>query len=287
MENKNYKTHISLFIKGIVIGIGGIAPGLSGSVIMISLGLYTRTIDAFANLFKEFKKNIIFLGPIMSGMMISAAFFSRIIDNLLKNYGTQTRLAFFGMLIGTLPLFYAEVKREEKLKPIHYVLMVPSFLVGIGMLIQGGVNNTEELTIPLLFVLGFLGVALTIIPGLNWATFFSALGIYEHWLLIMSFRFNETGFAIYIPVLVGAIVGLFTVSKAVSYLLHKNYTATLSVLFGFYLAIIPGIAQDSSGGFVTFESGMPFYIGMTLFVIGIFVAYWCGMMSKRGMAEKS
>jgi putative membrane protein len=276
MENIKYKTHITLFLKGIVIGIGGIAPGLSGSVIMISLGLYSRTIDAIATLFKDFKKNIIFLSPIISGMMISVVFFSRVIDYLLKQHGVQTRLAFSGMLIGTIPLFYAEVKRKEKLKIVHYILMIPSFLFGIGLLLLGNMTSTEEISIPLSFVLGFLGMALTIIPGLNWATFFSALGIYEHWLTLMSFRFNETGFAIYIPALIGALIGLFTISKAVSFLLSAAYAATLSVLFGFYLAIIPGIVRDSSGGFVDFGGGAPLYTGLVLFVAGVFIAYWCG-----------
>ena len=48
--------NIKNFIKGIIVGIGGIAPGLSGSVFMVILGLYTKVIGAIADLFKDFKK---------------------------------------------------------------------------------------------------------------------------------------------------------------------------------------------------------------------------------------
>ena len=48
------------FLKGLIVGIGGIAPGLSGSVLLVIFGLYQKTINAIATLFKDFKKNILF-----------------------------------------------------------------------------------------------------------------------------------------------------------------------------------------------------------------------------------
>ena len=50
---------IKNFFKGIIVGIGGIAPGLSGSVLLVILGLYQKTIDAMGTLFKNFKKNVL------------------------------------------------------------------------------------------------------------------------------------------------------------------------------------------------------------------------------------
>ena len=272
---------IKLFIKGLVIGIGGVAPGLSGGIIMISLGLYSQTIDSIATLNKDFKKKMLFLVPIISGMLISTIFFSRVIDNLLEHFEIQTRLAFFGMLIGTVPLFFAEVKSKERLKPKHYILMVPSFILGLCILFLGTtVSTAEAITIPIAFVLGFFGIALTIIPGFNWASFFSAFGLYGHWLTLMSFRPEDFSLAVYTPALAGALIGLFTVSKAVNFLFRYDYTATLSVLFGFFIAVIPSIILDSSGYIGDFEFGTPVYIGLVLFVIGIFIAYYLGKLSK-------
>ena len=56
------------FLKGIVVGIGGIAPGLSGSVLLVILGLYQKTITAIGTLFKDFKRNLIFLFPLFLGL---------------------------------------------------------------------------------------------------------------------------------------------------------------------------------------------------------------------------
>ena len=58
------------FLKGIIVGIGGIAPGLSGSVLLVILGLYQKTINAIGTIFKNFKKNITFLVPLFLGFGI-------------------------------------------------------------------------------------------------------------------------------------------------------------------------------------------------------------------------
>ena len=278
---KGLMKHINLFVKGVVIGIGGVAPGLSGSVIMINLGLYSRTIDAIATLKKDFKKKIIFLSPIVLGMLISTIIFSRVIDGLLGRFEIQTRLFFFGMLIGTIPLFFAEVKRREKLKSKDYIIMVPSFLLGLALLFLGDTaSSSETISIPIAFILGFFGIVLTIIPGLNWATFFSPFGLYGHWLTLMSFRAEDFSLAVYIPALIGVFIGLFTVSKAVSFLFRSAYTTTMSVLFGFFIAVIPSIIVDSSDNLENFSFGAPVYIGFVLFIAGIFIAYWFGKLSK-------
>ena len=41
------------FLKGIVGGIGNIVPGLSGSALLIILGVYESCIDAISNIFKN------------------------------------------------------------------------------------------------------------------------------------------------------------------------------------------------------------------------------------------
>ena len=50
---------IKNFLKSIIIGIGGIAPGLSGSVMMIIFGIYQDTVDALGTIFKDFKKKFV------------------------------------------------------------------------------------------------------------------------------------------------------------------------------------------------------------------------------------
>ena len=100
------------FLKGIIVGIGGIAPGLSGSVLLVILGLYQKTITAIGTLFKNFKQNLKFLIPLVLGFGVGILIFSKVVDFLLANFEMYTRYAFLGLVIGTIPLFYKEVKKE-------------------------------------------------------------------------------------------------------------------------------------------------------------------------------
>ena len=50
-----------LIIKGIIIGIGKIIPGVSGSLLAISLGIYEKAIESMINIFKKPQENILFL----------------------------------------------------------------------------------------------------------------------------------------------------------------------------------------------------------------------------------
>ena len=73
------------FFKGIMVGIGGIAPGLSGSVLLVILGLYEKTINAIGTIFNDFKKNLKFLIPLFLGFGIGVIIFSKVVDYLLEN----------------------------------------------------------------------------------------------------------------------------------------------------------------------------------------------------------
>ena len=94
------------FLKGIIAGIGGVAPGLSGSVFLVILGLYQKTINAIGTLFKNFKQNVLFLIPLCLGFGVGAILFSKLVNFLLANYEMYTRFAFLCLVLCTKPLFY-------------------------------------------------------------------------------------------------------------------------------------------------------------------------------------
>ena len=168
------------FLKGIIVGIGGIAPGLSGSVLLVILGLYQKTITAIGTLFKNFKQNIKFLIPLVLGFGVGVLLFSKVVDFLLANFEMYTRYAFLGLVIGTIPLFYKEVKKEGFDKK-YYILMLIGAIVGFA-LFSFNKNLFPVITDPNLFQSVILGVAVagsSIVPGVDSAVILSTLGLYE------------------------------------------------------------------------------------------------------------
>ena len=91
------KNIIINLLKGIVIGIGKIIPGVSGAVIAISLGVYEKGLEAITKINKE---NIKFLINIGSGIVISIILFSKLILYFMNNYYLPTMLLFIGLIIG-------------------------------------------------------------------------------------------------------------------------------------------------------------------------------------------
>ena len=90
------------FFKGIIVGLGGIAPGLSGSVLLIIFGLYRKCLDALGTIFRDFRKKVGFLLPLVAGMGVGVLLFSKILDFLLTNHEVPTRFCFLGLILGTI-----------------------------------------------------------------------------------------------------------------------------------------------------------------------------------------
>lgn len=117
------------FFKGIFVGIGGIAPGLSGSILLVIFGLYTKMIDAMGNFFKNIKKNTLFLIPLFFGFGVGVFIFGKIVDYLITHYEIYTRYTFLGLILGTIPLFYKEVI-QKGFSNKYYIVISISFVLG-------------------------------------------------------------------------------------------------------------------------------------------------------------
>ena len=73
------KDKILLILKGFVLGIANIIPGVSGGTLAITLGIYERMIEAISHFFSNFKDNLKFVMFLGIGILISLALFSNVI----------------------------------------------------------------------------------------------------------------------------------------------------------------------------------------------------------------
>ena len=87
-------------LKGMVIGIANIIPGVSGGTMMVAMGIYDKLIHCITHLFSEFKKNVLFLAPIAVGMAIAVVGSSFTIEKLFESFPFQTSLFFVGLVVG-------------------------------------------------------------------------------------------------------------------------------------------------------------------------------------------
>ena len=230
------------FFKGIIVGIGGIAPGLSGSVLLIIFGLYRQTLEAFGSLVKDFKKNIKFLLPLVCGMILGVLLFSKVVDFTLEHYEMPTRFCLLGLIVGTLPMVWKEV-RKEGFSLWHY----PIILVAAGLGFLFFLVNPDafpQITTPTLLQSVLLGVAVaatTIIPGVEPAAVLSSLGFYEMYVGALA----DLNFGILLPMALGLVLGAVGISAAMSWLFRRFYTVTYCVIFGIFLSMIPQMLTEN------------------------------------------
>ena len=254
------------FFKGMLVGIGGISPGLSGSVLLVILGLYQKVINTIGNFFKDIKNNFKFLLPIVLGAGVGIVLFSKIVDYLLGNFEMYTRFAFLGLILGTIPLFYKEVKKEGFSKK-YYINIVVAFIVGIVLFTcnKGMFPKIENPNLFQSILLGFAVAGSSIVPGVDSAVILSTLGLYE--LYVSSIANLEM--TILLPAGLGLAIGVILISFIMNKLIKNYYTATFSIIFGLFLAIVPNVLTESCALGFNIQSVLSIIICIVSFVFSI------------------
>ena len=268
------------FLKGIIVGIGGVAPGLSGSVLLIIFGLYRKTLEALGSLLKDLRNNLRFLAPLVAGMFAGVLLFSRVIDFCLASYEMPTRFCFLGLILGTLPMVWREVKKEGFRKG-HY-LLVALAAAGGTWLFTVNPNAFTQVTDPNLLQCIALGVAVAataIIPGVDPAVFLSTLGFYEMYVHALA----TLDLTVLAPMVIGLALGAVGISFGMSQLFKRFYTITYSVIFGIFLSMIPNMLTANCVPGANIQSVVAFI----LLVLGFALSFYLGDLERNNAALRA
>jgi putative membrane protein len=100
-------------LKGMVIGLANIIPGVSGGTMMVSMGIYDNLIYSITHLFKEFKKAVRILFPYAVGMVVAIATLSFALKWAFAEFPLPTNTLFIGLILGGLPAILKQIKGEK------------------------------------------------------------------------------------------------------------------------------------------------------------------------------
>ena len=262
------------FLKGIIVGLGGVAPGLSGSVLLIIFGLYQKTLDALGSLLTNFRKNVRFLLPLVAGMFLGVLLFSKLIDFFLNAYEMPTRFCFLGLILGTLPMVWQEVKKEGFSRK-YYLVIALAAVIGTWFFTVNP-NAFPQVTDPTLLQKLLLGVAVAataIVPGVDPAVFLSTLGFYEMYVAALA----NVDLAILIPMVGGLAIGAVAISFTMSLLFRRFYTASFSVIFGIFLSMIPNMLTESCVLGLNAASA----VSVAVLILGFLISWYLGDLPRH------
>ncbi len=284
------KSNIVLVVKGFIMGIANVIPGVSGGTLALTLGIYEKFITAISHFFSNLKENIKFLIPIAIGMVLAIITMSSLITECFEKFPVPTSTFFMGLVIGGVPLLTAKVKGKKEVKQVSsYIIMALTFslvlFLALAPSIFGDTGDVKlNLTFGSLLILFFIGIiasATMVIPGVSGSLVLMLLGFYFPILkTIKSFlKFNNfmRDFIILAVFGIGVLVGIVLVAKLIEYLLKKFETKTYFGVIGFILAsiiAIPISVNNELGSFVL--SFVPVLVGLVTMAIGIFIGFKLG-----------
>lgn len=263
------------FCKGIIVGIGGVAPGLSGSVLLIIFGLYQKTLHAIGNFFSDWRTHLRFLLPLLAGMGAGVLLFSRVLDHLLANFEMPTRFAFLGLILGTVPMLWAEVRKNGFARR-HYVAVALAAVLGFWVFFfrtGGGLPTVTEPNAAQSVFLGIAVAATAIIPGVDPAVLLSTLGLYEAYVRALA----TLDLTILLPMLLGLALGAVVISRGMAALFDRFYTLTFSVIFGVFLSMIPHMLTESCVLGLDLRSA----VSLLVMVLGFALSYYLGDLENN------
>ncbi|MDR2546618.1 MAG: DUF368 domain-containing protein [Lachnospiraceae bacterium] len=222
-------------LKGIVVGIGFIVPGISGAALAAIFGFYEELLSFVGNLTKDFTKNLRFFLPIGIGGFAGVILGSRVMGDFFKIAEIPLIWFFVGCVCGIMPGLFAKAGQNGRRK-VHLAIAVVSFiLMGALMLaLQGGLETvnvpTEQMWV--WFFVGALMALSAVIPGFSTGTLLIYLGIYGE---VMD-GIGNLVLPILIPVMIGAVVCAFLVAKVFDRLFKKYHAGMYHFVIGLILA---------------------------------------------------
>lgn len=285
-------------IKGMLIGLANIIPGVSGGTMMVSMGVYEKIIGVVNNLFKDIKKSILTLAPLGIGMLLGVAGFSFLIPWCLEVYPFPTSFCFIGLILGGVPAIIKPAKESlhkegKSISLAHIIAFVFFFALAVGM---AAMNETQtssasfELSVGFMIAIFFVGVvaaATMVIPGVSGSLVLMILGFYEGLMSSISgfisavFAWDWTLIWYYVGVLapfgIGVIVGIFAVAKLIEFLFAKFPSVTYSGILGLIVASPIAIVIKMGRNNI---NAVTIILGIVLFAIGAWFTYWFGKKTE-------
>ncbi len=258
-------------LKGILVGIGAITPGLSGGVLAVVFGIYEPLMRFLANLRVKFMANVRYFIPVVVGVGLGVVGFSSVVDYAFTHFAAQFTWLFIGFISGTLPSLFKTSGANGR-KAWHWVLL-GAMAVGTYFFMSWMEtirNVTMQPTFGSWILSGMLVGLGLIVPGMSPSNFLIYLGLYQP----MASGIRQLDFGVIIPLALGLIIIILLLAKGIAWLFKKAYT----FMYHFILGIVIGSTAAIIPGGVT---GWTIAVCAVLFVVGVAGSYALAKLDEK------
>jgi putative membrane protein len=281
------------FVRGSLIGIAELIPGISGGTIALVTGVYQRVIDSaaeavrgivlvlrfsktnFAKATTHFKSiSWSLLIPMLVGMVTAIFVAAGIVEPLLEQYPTATKALFAGLIAASL--FVPITLSGMGWKISHYLVLLLSSVAAFAFTSIPRAADADPSFIVIMVSAAFAVCAL-VLPGISGSYLLLALGMYAPTLGAV----NDRVFGYLGTFVLGAIVGLASFVSLLQWLLAHKLKMTMVVMTGLMIGSLRALWpwQDESGGVMLPEVG--FGLELLMFGVGSAVVFSLVVLERR------
>lgn len=269
---------ILLILKGFIMGIANIIPGVSGGTFAIILGIYEKLINILSCFWKNIKESLKFIIPLVIGIAIALIGGSYLIDFGLDNFPIATMMLFIGLIIGGLPYIYIKVHKKYSFLNVSIFIIIAAIVILISLLNMNktvSLDNISFLLIVKLIFVGMITAATTIIPGISGSLVLMNMGYYEGIIEAVKglTKISQLGhnIAILLPFGIGVIFGFILVARLIKWLLNRFPIQSYFGILGFVVASIVCILIKID---YTNINVLEIVVGFVLLVSGAFATFF-------------
>lgn len=283
-------------IRGVVIGVANIIPGVSGGTMMVTMGIYDKLLGSITGLFKQFKKSVRTLLPYFIGMAVGIVAFAFLLTKvLLVKFPLPTAFAFIGLIVGGIPVLLKRVKGAKAgtkagakggfLSCVVVFALFFALIIGMQFLGEGAERavTPSVLNTLIMLVMGVLAAAAMVVPGVSGSLLLLAFGYYNAVTGAVT-EFISAVFDWNLPVLlektallfpfgIGVLLGIFFVAKLIEWLLAHYERLTYCGILGLVAASPVPVFSNAWGGSV---GVIVILASAATFGAGFAVAYFMG-----------
>lgn len=239
-QERSAAGYVGVTLRGMCMGAADVVPGVSGGTMAFILGIYQELIEAIRSVNANFLRTLLsfrlkealslipwkFLGALVIGILFAVFSLAKLLAWLLEYKPVFLWSFFFGLILASI----LTVGRNLEKRNLAALLWAAFGAAGAYFLVGMVPVNTPEAPW-FLFLSGAVAICAMILPGISGSFILLLLGKY-HFVLAAV---NERNFLVLAVFTAGAVFGITSFSRLLSWLLRKQHDVTIALLLGLML----------------------------------------------------
>ena len=276
MRSRNTSDYITLFFKGIFMGIADAIPGISGGTIALLFGIYEELIKSISelklSLFYELKNkgfnsfweklNGNFLLVLVLGIGISLISFVKISATFLESFPLFIWSFFLGLIFATVNVIYKLINQWHSL---NFFFLIISIIFSF-FLSSFSLYETDEISLLYVLFSGVIASSAMILPGISGSLILVILGVYAY--LIKSL--DNLEMIVIFTFISGALIGLLGFSRILKYLFNNHRDAAYTIMLGLVVGSIEKVWPWNKS-FSIELSNLNLFLSISLVILGFVI----------------